>query len=59
MRAAEEGGGGLETRAPREWKWRKGRGLGRRERGLREKDGEASGSMGLKRDSGVRLLRVT
>lgn len=48
------GGGALETRAPREWKWRKGRGLGRRERGFREKDGEAS--TGQKRDSGVRLL---
>lgn len=58
MRAAE-GGGGLETRAPREWNWRKGRGLGRRERGFREKDGEASGSTGRKRDSVVRLLRVT
>lgn len=58
MRAAEVGGG-LETRAPREWKWRKGRGLGRRERGLREKDGEASESMSRNRDSGVRLLRVT
>lgn len=53
------GGGRLETRAPREWKWRKGRGLGRRERGLREKDGEVSGSTAPKRDSGVRLLRVT
>lgn len=39
------GGGGprrrgeLETRAPREWKWRKGRRLGRKERGLREREG--------------------